>query len=86
MEHIQNKENKFIEISEQKIINLNLFELYNSNLEAINNITNKTIIKSIDDSNNNLLLQAMKIESEYLNKNSDIITKKHTLFNIFFKA
>ena len=79
---IQNEENKFIEISEQKIKYLNLYELYNSNLEVINNITNKTIIESIDDSYNNILLQSMKIEPEYLNKNSDIIAKKHELFNI----
>ena len=81
-ERIQNEENKFIEICEEKINNLNIFELYNSNLEAINNITNKTIMESIDDSYNNILLQAMKIEPEYLNKNSDIIAKKHELFNI----
>ena len=81
-ERIQNEENKFIKICEEKINNLNIFELYNSNLEAINNITNKTIMESIDDSYNNILLQAMKIEPEYLNKNSDIIAKKHELFNI----
>ena len=79
---IQNKENKFVNASEQKIDNLHLYELYNSNLEAINNITNKTIMESIDDSYNNILFQSMKIEPEYLNKNSDIIAKKHELFNI----
>ena len=79
---IQNEENKFINVSEQKIENLHLYELYNSNLEVINNITNKTIMESIDDSYNNILLQSMKIEPEYLNKNSDIIEKKHELFNI----
>ena len=81
-ERIQNEENKIIKICEEKINNLNIFELYNSNLEAINNITNKTIMESIDDSYNNILLQAMKIEPEYLNKNSDINAKKHELFNI----
>ena len=55
-ERIQNEENKFIKICEEKINNLNIFELYNSNLEAINNITNKTIMESIDDSYNNILL------------------------------
>jgi hypothetical protein len=81
-EIIQNEENKFIAISKEKIKYLDLYELYNSNLEVINNITNKTIMDSIDDGYNNILLQSMKIEPEYINKNSDIIAKKHTLFNI----
>jgi len=79
---IQNKENEFIKASEKKIQFLDLYELYNSNLEVINNITNKTIMENIDDSYKNILLQSMKIEPEYLNDNSDIISKKNSLFNI----
>ena len=82
LNQIENNEKNLTELIEQKIQYLDLYELYNSNLDVINNINNKTIIENIEDSYNNILYKALKIEPEFLNKSNDIVIKKQSLFNI----
>ena len=64
-----------------KISYMNLFEIYKDNLDFINYIQNKSIIELIETSYNNITMNILSVDREYLNKNSDINIKKTNLFN-----
>jgi len=81
-EDIDDKSNKVIEEIKIKIQFMNYYETYAENIDVINEITNKTFIEFNYDLSNNILKDITKISPEYLDKNSDLIKNKNSLFSL----
>ena len=81
---IDNVSNDVINKIKLRIDNINIYESYSENNDAINEINNKTIIEFINGIYLNTMNKSLNIKAEFLNKNSDINTNKNLLFNISF--
>ena len=82
LEKIDDKSNDVIKHIKHKIKYINLYEKYCENLDAINNINNKTIFEFNDKLYKNILVKFSEIQPDYLNDSSNIILNKNKLFII----
>ena len=76
------KSNEIIGNIKNKVKYIDLFDIYNDNLDFINYIHNKSIIEFIDNMYKNIVINITKLQPEYSNKNSDINKKRNNLFDI----
>ena len=65
----------------KKIKNIELYELYDNNIDIINNINNKTIFEYINNIHN-IINSSLNIKPEYSDKESHIVKNMKSLFNI----
>ena len=65
----------------KKIKNIELYELYGNNIDAINEINNKTIFEYIDNIHN-IINSSLNIKPEYSDNESQLVKNMKSLFNI----
>ena len=82
LNEIEDKSNDIIRNIKQKIMFMDLYENYSSNLDEINRINNKTISEFNDDIYNKIILKLSEIQPNYLNETNNIIINKNNLFEI----
>ena len=82
LKEIEDKSNDIIRNIKKKIMFIDLYENYSSNLDEINRINNKTISEFNDDIYNKIILKLSEIQPNYLNESNKIIINKNNLFEI----
>ena len=75
------KSNNLIKNIKSKINNIELYKLYNENINIINYINNKSIIEYINDIYNNTITNLLNIKPEYINKESNIVKYRNISLN-----
>ena len=82
LNEIEDKSNDIIRNIKQKIMFIDLYENYSSNLDEINRINNKTLSEFNGDIYNKIILKLSEIQPNYLNESNNIIINKNNLFEI----
>jgi hypothetical protein len=79
--NIETKSDITIKNVKKKIKNIELYELYDNNIDIINDINNKTIFEYINNIHN-IINSSLNIKPEYSDKESHIVKNMKSLFNI----